>query len=114
MANYPAGVVTAYGAAVRGGYTGTYAEFCQQQANFAVNAQAVETNKNLTNQYAQNAADSATASSQSAAESKEARDEAVNAKDELIEVIGAVAIELGAVLMDQNGDFYVLEETEDE
>lgn len=38
---YSAGVVTAYGAAVRGGYTGTYEEFCAEQAEFAENAAAV-------------------------------------------------------------------------
>lgn len=38
---YNAGVVTAYGAAVRGGYTGTYEEFCAEQAEFAENAAAV-------------------------------------------------------------------------
>lgn len=39
---YVAGIATAYGAAVQGGYTGTYAQFCAQQAQFAENAQAVE------------------------------------------------------------------------
>ena len=39
---YNAGIVTAYGAAVRGGYTGTYEQFCQQQANYAQSAAAVE------------------------------------------------------------------------
>lgn len=38
---YTAGYVTAYGAAVRGGYTGTYEEFCAEQADFAENAAAV-------------------------------------------------------------------------
>ena len=38
---YSAGTATSYGAAVRGGYTGTYAEYCAEQANFAKNAQAV-------------------------------------------------------------------------
>ena len=46
MANEPlrynAGVVTAYGAAVRGGYTGTYEDFCRQQAGYAESAAAVE------------------------------------------------------------------------
>jgi len=42
LATYDAGIVTAYGAAVRGGYTGTYEEFCAQQANYAQNAAAVE------------------------------------------------------------------------
>lgn len=35
MAAYDAGIVTAYGAAVQGGYTGTYEQFCNQQAHFA-------------------------------------------------------------------------------
>lgn len=39
---YNAGIVTAYGAAVRGGYTGTYEEFCRQQAGYAQSAAAVE------------------------------------------------------------------------
>ena len=38
---YSSGIVTAYGAAVRGGYTGTYEEFCAQQAAFAENAEQV-------------------------------------------------------------------------
>ena len=38
---YNAGIVTAYGAAVRGGYTGTYEEFCRQQAGYAQSAAAV-------------------------------------------------------------------------
>lgn len=42
MATYDAGIVTAYGAAVRGGYTGTYEEFCRQQAGYAQSAAAVE------------------------------------------------------------------------
>ena len=42
MATYDAGIVTAYGAAVRGGYTGTYEEFCVQQANFAQYAERTE------------------------------------------------------------------------
>ena len=36
--SYNAGIVTAYGAAVRGGYTGTYDEFCDMMANSANNA----------------------------------------------------------------------------
>lgn len=42
LATYDAGIVTAYGAAVRGGYTGTYEQFCTQQANYATSAAAVE------------------------------------------------------------------------
>lgn len=42
---YNAGYVTAYGAAVRGGYRGTYEEFCEQQADFAQNAQRVASDR---------------------------------------------------------------------
>lgn len=35
------GNITAYAATVKGGYTGTYEEFCAEQANFAKNAQKV-------------------------------------------------------------------------
>lgn len=42
---YSAGVVTAYGAAKEAGYTGTYEEFCEQQAGFAENAAQVATDK---------------------------------------------------------------------
>ena len=38
---YSAGIVTAYGAAVRGGYTGTYEQFCAEQAQFGANAAKV-------------------------------------------------------------------------
>ena len=38
---YSAGKATAYGAAVQAGYTGTYEEFCEEQARFAENAQQV-------------------------------------------------------------------------
>ena len=39
------GIVTAYGAAVRGGYTGSYEDFCRQQAGYAESAAAVEAAK---------------------------------------------------------------------
>ena len=39
---YSAGIVTAYGAAKRAGYQGTYEDFCRQQAQYADNASAVE------------------------------------------------------------------------
>lgn len=46
MANsYSAGIVTAYGAAKRGGYTGTYEQFCAEQAGFAGAAQQVRQDK---------------------------------------------------------------------
>lgn len=39
---YNAGIVTAYGAAVRGGYTGTYEQYCKEQAHIGTNAQRAE------------------------------------------------------------------------
>jgi hypothetical protein len=42
LSEYNAGYVTAYGAALEGGYTGTYEQFCAQQANYAASAAAVE------------------------------------------------------------------------
>lgn len=56
---YDAGIVTAYGAAVRGGYTGTYDEFCAQQAGYAQSAAAVaqaKTDAEAAAQRAQNVA----------------------------------------------------------
>ena len=49
----PAGIVTAYGAAVRGGYTGTYEQFCQDQAGFAEAAQQVREDKESVEQTVQ-------------------------------------------------------------
>lgn len=63
---YSAGLVTAYGAAVRGGYRGTYAEFCRQQAEYADNAAAVEQAKTEVQSAATSAADSATSAGASA------------------------------------------------
>lgn len=54
---YSAGIVTAYGAAKRAGYQGTYEDFCRQQAEYAENASAVEQAKTA----AVNAANTATA-----------------------------------------------------
>lgn len=69
MANtYSAGIATAYGAAVRGGYTGTYDDFCRQQAEYAESAAAVEQAK----ADAETAADAAEASKTAAAGSASA------------------------------------------
>ena len=65
---YNAGIVTAYGAAVRGGYTGTYEEFCAQQANYAQNAAAVEQAKQDAQAAAQDATESAETLSESVAQ----------------------------------------------
>jgi len=43
---YSAGIVTAYGAAKRAGYQGTYEDFCRQQAGYAESAATVEQAKN--------------------------------------------------------------------
>lgn len=75
-----AGIVTAYGAAVRGGYTGTYEEFCAQQAEYAKNARemeqavrdvediksSVESSVSEAENYANSASAAATRSSESA------------------------------------------------
>lgn len=59
MANtYSAGIATAYGAAVRGGYTGTYDEWCALMADYATVGESAE-------QAAQNAAASANAAATS-------------------------------------------------
>ena len=68
MATYDAGIVTAYGAAVLGGYTGTYEEFCVQQANYAQSAAAVAQAKSDAEAAAQDATESAEALSGSLAQ----------------------------------------------
>lgn len=68
MATYDAGIVTAYGAAVLGGYTGTYEEFCVQQANYAQSAAAVAQAKSDAEEAAQDATESAEALSGSLAQ----------------------------------------------
>lgn len=50
---YSAGVVTAYGAAVRGGYTGTYEQFCAEQASFAASARQVAEDRAAVEQLAE-------------------------------------------------------------
>lgn len=67
MANtYSAGIVTAYGAAKRSGYTGTYDDFCRQQAQYADNAAAVEQAKTDAQAAATTATGKATEASTSA------------------------------------------------
>ena len=44
---YSAGIATAYGAAKKGGYTGTYEQFCAEQAMFAENAQYVRQSREI-------------------------------------------------------------------
>ena len=74
MANtYSAGIATAYGAAVRGGYTGTYDDFCRQQAEYAESAAAVE--------QAKEDAEAAASRAESAAETAEAHGYALTFAD---------------------------------
>jgi hypothetical protein len=81
MIEYSAGIVTAYGSAVRAGYTGTYEDFCRQQAQYAENALAVEQAK----QDAQTAKDQAQTAKDDAVSAKNtavtAKDDAVSAKN---------------------------------
>ena len=97
-----AGIVTAYGAAVRGGYTGTYEEFCAQQAQYAENARQmeqavsdvrqiktsvesavseVEGYANNANQSATNASNSATQASKSASNANQSANNASSSAD---------------------------------
>lgn len=78
-----AGITTAYGAAVRGGYTGTYDEFCEQQAEYAQNAEALEAarvqavNAQIdANQSKVDAAGSATAAAESASAASQSASQA--------------------------------------
>lgn len=84
MIEYSAGIVTAYGSAVRAGYTGTYEDFCRQQAEYAENAQAVEQAK----QDAQTAKDDAVTAKNNAVSAKDdaisAKNTAVSAKDDAV------------------------------
>ena len=68
------GPITAYAMAVIGGYTGTYEQFCQDQANFATYATQVHDDMITTQGYKNDAKDSkdAAALSASAASSSEA------------------------------------------
>lgn len=60
MVEYSAGIVTAYGSAVRAGYTGTYEDFCRQQAQYADNASAVEQAKQTAVSASQSAVSAST------------------------------------------------------
>lgn len=63
---YSAGVATAYGAAVRGGYTGTYAEWCAAMADFGDKSQQAIVAAEQAAQSATEAANSATDAADSA------------------------------------------------
>jgi len=74
---YSAGIVTAYGAAKRAGYQGTYEDFCRQQAGYAENAAAVERAKT----DAVNAKNDAITAKNTAVSAK---NDAVSAKDDAV------------------------------
>lgn len=91
MIEYSAGIVTAYGSAVRAGYTGTYEDFCRQQAQYAENAQAVEQAKQdaqTARNQAQTAKDDAVTAKNTAVSAKDdavsAKNTAVSAKDDAV------------------------------
>lgn len=79
MANtYSAGIATAYGAAVRGGYTGTYAEWCAAMADFGDKSQqAID----AAEQAAQSAADAAGSATDAADSASAAATSEGNAAD---------------------------------
>ena len=74
---YSAGIVTAYGAAKRAGYTGTYEDFCRQQAGYAESAATVEQAKT----DAINAKNDAVTAKNTAVSAK---DDAVSAKNDAV------------------------------
>jgi len=83
MVEYSAGIVTAYGSAKRAGYTGSYEDFCRQQAQYAQNASAVEQAKQTAVSSAQVAdrakQDAQTASTQAQSASQSAQGSAQSA-----------------------------------
>lgn len=72
---YSAGIATAYGAAVRGGYTGTYEEWCALMADYATVGEAAAAS-------AAAAAGSATAAAASASSAKDYMDTAEEYSDD--------------------------------
>jgi len=62
---YSAGIATAYGAAVRGGYTGTYDEWCALMADYATVGEQAAQSAQAAQASAENAAESETAASTS-------------------------------------------------
>jgi len=92
MATYNAGIVTAYGAAVQGGYTGTYEQFCTMQAHFAENAAAAQDAAQRAEQAAATLTIDATLThAGQAADAKKAGDEISAVKDGLTAVEDDVA-----------------------
>ena len=74
---YSAGIATAYGAAVRGGYTGTYEEWCALMADYATVGEAAAAS-------AAAAAGSATAAATSASSAKDYMDTAEEYSDDAL------------------------------
>ncbi len=82
MIEYSAGIVTAYGAAKRAGYTGTYEDFCRQQAQYADNASAVEQAKQTAVSASQSAV-SASTTAQTAERNAKASEQSASTQAQL-------------------------------
>ena len=85
---YSAGIVTAYGAAKRAGYTGTYEDFCRQQAGYAESAAAVETAKNTAVSAANTATAKATEATTAATAAQTAKERTEAAASQALTDIG--------------------------
>lgn len=106
---YSAGIVTAYGAAKRAGYQGTYEEFCRQQAGYAGNAAAVEAAKTA----AQTAASTATAKAGEATTATTAAQTAETNAERWAELAQQAATDNGYAQMyiDDDGTLYLTRTT---
>lgn len=86
---YSAGIVTAYGAAKRAGYQGTYEDFCRQQAGYADSAAAVETAKNTAVSAANTATTKAVEATTAATDAQTAKTQTEAAASQALTDIGA-------------------------
>lgn len=85
---YSAGIVTAYGAAKRAGYQGTYEDFCRQQAGYAESAAAVEQAKNTAVSAASTATAKATEATTAATAAQTAKEQTEAAASQALTDIG--------------------------
>lgn len=106
---YSAGIVTAYGAAKRAGYQGTYEDFCRQQAGYAESAATVEQAKTT----AVNAASTATAKAGEATTAATAAHTAETNAEGWAELAQQVATDNGYAQMyiDDDGALYLARTT---
>ena len=93
------GPITAYAMAVIGGYTGTYEQFCQDQANFATYATQVHEDMLTTQGYKNDAKDSKDAATLSASAASSSEANALSyknsAKDSMDAAAGSASDALG-------------------